>query len=225
MAKNPKSLSKVFSAVLTRTGGKLNWVTVRLPFDASRLWGKRGQIRIKGEIEGFPFRSNLFPTGDGHHYLIVNKKMQKGGRVNPGVEARFLLEPDTEERVSPVPLELEHVLRKSKRLQKFFQSLTPYTRRWISDRILEAKHPETRLRRAEQAAEQLLETLEAEIELPPMIRQVFARNPEAAKAWRRMSPSMRRGNLLGIFYYRSPEARLRRIQKTLVELAKDSSEK
>jgi hypothetical protein len=30
-----------------------------------------------------------------------------------------------------------------------------------------------------------------------------------------MSPSHRRGHLFGIFYYRTPEARSRRIEKTL----------
>jgi len=213
-----RTITKTFSGVLTRAGNKLNWVVVKIPFDAAKLWGSRGQIRVKGEIEDFPFRGILFPAGDGTHYMIVNKTMQKGGRVRSGMEARFHLEPDTEERVSTVPVELDQILGKSKRLSKFFQSLTPYMRRWLTEHIAAAKSPETRVRRAQQVAEQLMETLEAEVELPPVIRQVFSRNPGAAKAWRRTSPNQRRGHLLGIFYYRNPEARLRRIEKTLVEL-------
>ena len=30
--------------------------------------------------------------------MIVNKQMQKGGKVGPGMEARFRMEPDQEKR-------------------------------------------------------------------------------------------------------------------------------
>ncbi len=144
--------------------------------------------------------------------------MQKGGRVRPGMQAQFSLEPDIEKRPSPSCPELERALRSSKRLQKFFQSLTPSTRDYLVRFVAQAKQAETRLRRAEQMAEQLMESMEAEIELPPMIRQVLARHPQAAERWERLSPSHRRAHLLGIFHYRNPESRLRRIEKTVAEL-------
>jgi uncharacterized protein YdeI (YjbR/CyaY-like superfamily) len=58
-------------------------------------------------------------------------------------------------------------------------------------------------------------TMEAERELPPILKLAFAREPRALAGWQRMSPSHRRGHLLAIFYYRSPEARDRRISKTI----------
>jgi hypothetical protein len=54
---------KTFRATLERTGDRLRWVIVRLPFDVAKLWGKRGQLRVQGEINGFSFSSTLFPTG------------------------------------------------------------------------------------------------------------------------------------------------------------------
>jgi uncharacterized protein YdeI (YjbR/CyaY-like superfamily) len=201
----------------------LNWVVIRLPFDAQKVWGTRGQIRVKGEINKFAFRTSLFPTGDGHHYMIVNKQMQKGGSVRPGMEAHFRLEPDLEKRAIPDSSELEQALKESRRLQKFYQSLTPSTRTEIVRWIAGAKQPETRARRAEQCAERLMETMEAEIELPPIIRQAFARNPQAAEGWSRMPPSHRRMHLLGIFYYRNLESRLRRIEKAMTEMIEYAS--
>jgi len=68
------------------------------------------------------------------------------------------------------------------------------------------------VRRAEQVAEQLMATMEAERELPPILKLAFGRE----LAPRRMAayvPTHRRGNLLAIFYYRTPEARDRRIAK------------
>jgi uncharacterized protein YdeI (YjbR/CyaY-like superfamily) len=218
-----RPISRTFPAVLTRTGNSLNWVVIRLPFDAQKVWGNRGQIRVKGEINNFAFRTTLFPTGDGHHYMIVNKQMQKGGSVRPGMEAHFRMEPDVEERTVPASPELDHALKESRRLQKFYQGLTPSTRneivRWISG----AKQRETRSRRAEQCAERLMETMEAEIELPPIIRQAFARNPQAAEGWNRMPPSHRRMHLLGIFYYRNLESRMRRIEKAMEEMMEYAS--
>jgi len=218
-----KPISKTFPAVLTRTGNSLNWVVIRLPFDAQKVWGTRGQIRVKGEINKFAFRTTLFPTGDGHHYMIVNKQMQKGGSVRPGMEAHFCMEPDLEERTVPASPELENALKESRRLQKFYQRLTPSTRTEIVRWIAGAKQRETRARRAEQCAERLMETMEAEIELPPIIRQAFARNPQATEGWKRMSPSHRRMHLLGIFYYRNLESRLRRIEKSIVEMIESAS--
>jgi uncharacterized protein YdeI (YjbR/CyaY-like superfamily) len=64
-------------------------------------------------------------------------------------------------------------------------------------------------------AERLLSVMDAERELPPILRLAFAREPRALKGWERMSPSHRRRHLFGVFYYRSPEARDRRIEKVL----------
>jgi uncharacterized protein YdeI (YjbR/CyaY-like superfamily) len=213
-----RPISRTFPAVLTRSGNSLNWVVIRLPFDAQKVWGTRGQIRVKGDINRFSFRSTLFPTGDGHHYMIVNKQMQKGGGVRPGMEAQFRMEPDPQKREVPVSPELEKALNESKKLQKFYEGLTPSARAEIVRWIAAAKQKETRSRRAEQCAERLMETMEAEIELPPIIRQALARNPRAAEGWSRMPPSHRRTHLLGIFYYRNLESRLRRIEKALAEM-------
>jgi uncharacterized protein YdeI (YjbR/CyaY-like superfamily) len=214
----PKIVSKSFSARLRRSGNSLNWVIIEIPFDAARIWGVRGQLRVKGDINGFAFRSSLFPSGDGRHYMIVNKQMHQGGKVSAGMEARFRMEPDTEKRIVPVVPEIDRVLRQSKRLQKFYQSLTPSARNEIARYVSGAKQQSTRLRRADQLAVRLMETMEAEIELPPMIRQIMARNPLAERGWAKMPRSHRRMHLLGIFYYRNLDSRLRRIEKAVAEM-------
>jgi uncharacterized protein YdeI (YjbR/CyaY-like superfamily) len=215
-----KAVRKSFSAVLTRSGNPLHWVIIRIPFDAVKAWGVRGQLRVKGDINGYPFRTSLFPSGDGHHFMIVNKQMQKGGRAAPGIEARFQMEPDMEKRPVPTAPEIDRVLRQSKRLQEFYQSLSPSAKNDIARFVSEGKQKETRQRRADQLAMRLTETMEAEIELPPLIRQVMMRNPPAEQGWHRMPRSHRRMHLLGIFYYRNFDARLRRIEKAVEEMKK-----
>jgi hypothetical protein len=217
-----KTAAKTFSATLTSSQNTLHWVLIRIPFDVGKVWGVRGHLRVRGEINEFAFRTSLFPTREGHHFMIVNKQMQKGARVHPGMAARFRMEPDLEKRVDPAAPELESLLRQSKRLQKFYQSLTPYMRSYVARYVSEPKTAEVRVRRAEQTAERLMETMEAEIELPPIMKQVFARNPQAAEAWRRLTPLKRRSHLLGIFHYRTFESRLRRIEKAVAEILENT---
>ena len=57
--------------------------------------------------------------------------------------------------------------------------------------------------------------MEAERELPPILQVAFARHPRAREGWDGMSALRRRGHLFGIFYYRTPDAQARRIDKML----------
>ena len=207
--------AKSFEAVLEKDGTRLNWIIIRVPLDVLKIWGTRGNLRVKGEINGFPFRSALFPTGKGGHILIVNKRMQAGARVRAGAAAQFRLEPDTEERSAKTPSDLKKILAQDKAFRRWYDQLSYSIRKEIQDWIEQVKGDEARVRRAEQIAERLLATMEAEHELPPILRVAFARNPKAAEGWERMSLLRRRRHLLGIFGYRSPEARARRVNQAI----------
>src|SRR3981189_1937905 len=119
-----KPAEKTFQATLERFDSPLKWVINRIPFDAAKIWGKRGQLKVKGEINGFAFRTSLFPTGKGYHYLLVNKRMQAGAGARPGQGAQFRLEPDTEKRVATVPAELQRILNKDRSLRRWFDQLS-----------------------------------------------------------------------------------------------------
>lgn len=224
MKTKPKAIGKSFKATLERMQpSSLGWVIIRIPFDVSKVWGVRGRLRVKGEINGFPFRTALFPTGKGYHFLLVNKRMQAGAGVLPGGTAHFCLEPDPETRKAVVPVELKRFLSEDRALSRWFDNLNYSIRKYICDSITQPKSTDARLRRAEQIAERLLTAMEAERDLPPILKAAFARDPRAYEGWQRMSPTQRRHHLLGIFYYRSPEARDRRIAKMLEEAAARAS--
>ncbi len=199
---------------------RLNWIIVQVPFDAARLWGlSRGQIKVKGEINGFAFRTSLFPTMKGRHFLLVNKRMQKGARVFEGGVARIQMECDLEERVLAIPQELKRILDDDRHLRRWYDQLNHSTRNDIAKWVTDPKSSESRARRAEQIAERLLNVMEAERELPPILQIAFARHPRAREGWDAMTVARRRGHLLGIFYYRTPDAQSRRIDKMLDDAA------
>jgi uncharacterized protein YdeI (YjbR/CyaY-like superfamily) len=211
----PTPAAKSFDARLERLRSRLNWIIVRIPFDAAKAWGLRGQIKVKGEINGFAFRTSLFPTREGWHFLLVNKRMQNGARAVEGSVARFQMELDSEERIVTIPVELKRILSEDRSLRRWHDGLNHSTRSDIAKWTTEPKSAAARVRRAEQIAERLLEVMEAERELPPILQVAFARRPRAREGWDRMSVARRRGHLFGIFYYRSPDARARRIDKML----------
>jgi uncharacterized protein YdeI (YjbR/CyaY-like superfamily) len=213
----PKHVSKSFQATLERLRSNLGWVVIRIPFNVQKVWGTRGMFRVKGEINGFAFRTSLFPARKGEHFLLVNKKMQAGAQASEGTTAEFLLEPDTAERIVVVPLELKRILAEDKTFRRWFDALSYSIRKWISDWVVQPKSAASRVRRAEQVAEQLFSAMEAELELPPALKLAFSCEPRALEGWNLMSPSHRRGLLIAIFYYRSPDARARRVEKVVAE--------
>jgi uncharacterized protein YdeI (YjbR/CyaY-like superfamily) len=220
--------AKRFEARLERMRSRLNWVIIHMPFDAAQVWGLRGQIKVKGDVNGFAFRTSLFPTREGRHILLVNKRMQKGARAAEGSVARFQIELDREERTVEIPDELKRILREDRSLRRWYDELNYSTRSDIDKWISEPKSGEARMRRAEQIAERLLNVMEAERELPPVLQVAFARHPRAREGWEEMSLSRRRGHLFGIFYYRTPDAQARRIDKMLddaIAIAEKTSRK
>jgi len=214
-----RALAKHFEATLERMPSRLNWVIIGLPFDAAKLWGLRGQIKVKGEINGFAFRTSLFPTGTGGHILLVNKRMQKGARAVAGSAARFQMELDNEERIVTIPHELKQILDEDRSLRRWYDQLNLSTRGDVAKWITEPKSGEARMRRTEQIAERLLAVMEAERALPPVLQLAFARHPRARQGWDEMSAARRRGHLFGIYYYRTPDAQARRIDKMLDDAA------
>ncbi len=210
-----KPITKSFSATLERLDSPLKWVVIRIPLDVAKVWGTRGRLKVKGEINGFAFRTSVFPSRNGGHIMIVNKRMQAGAKAAPGAVAQFRLESDSEERIVTVPAELKRFLRGNRSLSRWYDQLNYSTRKDIAAWITEVKSAEARVRRAEQIAERLLATMEAERELPPLMQVAFARNPRARAGWEQMSGARRRMHLFAIFYYRDPEARARRVVKAV----------
>jgi uncharacterized protein YdeI (YjbR/CyaY-like superfamily) len=206
-----------FRALLEPSGDNLKWIIARVPFAPAKLWKKRRGMRVKGTINGFAFRSSLFGSAAKGHCVLVNKTMQKNASAYCGDLAEFVLEPDLEERPLTLPPELTKVLKQDRGLARWFEELSPSIRKYMADDVNKPKSAEARVRRAEQAAERMMLAREGEKILPPILQLAFRREPRAHAAWEAMTPVQRRGHLLGIFYYQSPEARERRAQKAIEE--------
>lgn len=213
------STSKKFRGLL-EPYSKLNWVIVRLPFDVAKTWKTRNRLHVKGTVNGFAFRTSLFGSAQDGHFVLVNRQMQKGAGAVVGGMVEIVIEPDLEERKTSIPTELAKFLKQHGALKKWYEQLSISARDNITRNINTPKSAEARLRRAEQMVERMMLAMEGERELPPILQMEFARHLRARAGWEAMTPVQRRGHLLGIFYYQSPESREKRARKAIDEALK-----
>lgn len=214
MTMRAMSTEKRFRVVLEKERS-LGWTIARVPFDPGKAWPKMVRLRVCGAVNGAAIRTSLFADGNGY-FLLVNRETQKKARVALGDAVEIALEPDLEPRPAELPDVLEALLDDEAGLRKWYDAMSESMRREIGKWILGVKSEEARMRRAQQMAERLLATMEAEVELPPVVARALRGRPKAKAGWERMTSTQRRSELMGVFYYQTPEARERRVQK-LVE--------
>ncbi len=139
-----------FDAELATPEATGSWTFFVPPFRVAEVFGRKGQLKVRGTINGVPFRSSLAPRGDGTHYMVVNREVREAAGVGRGDTVHIVLEEDTEPRTVAVPPDLQAALDADPAAAAAFERLAYTHRREYIQAVGDAKRPETRARRIAQ---------------------------------------------------------------------------
>ena len=146
---------KKFEAKLERPAGVGTWTYLTVPFDVPAEFGVKGQVKVKGTIEGVAFQGSLMPHGDGRHYLVVNKAVRDRAGVSAGSLVQVALERDTTARTVALPHDFKRALAQNARARAAFDKFAYSHQKAYVDWIQSARQEETRARRIEAAVKRI----------------------------------------------------------------------
>jgi hypothetical protein len=136
-----------------RGGGAL----VRLPAEAAEVFGTRARFPVQATFNGLAYRGSTMPLGDGTFCVGITKAIRVSAGLEIGDPVSVTVERDDAERVVEVPPDLVDALRAHPSAAEQFGAMAYTHRREYATWVAEAKRPETRRRRIEQAVAMIAE--------------------------------------------------------------------
>lgn len=136
-----------FKAILEKGDEKTDNAFVRIPFDVVKIYGTRGQVKVKATFDDHPYRGVMANMGKGGHMIGVLKAIRKAIGKNVGDSLRVTIEKDMDERMVVIPPELETVFARNPKAKSRFEILSFTNRKEYALWISSAKKPETKERR------------------------------------------------------------------------------
>jgi antitoxin component of MazEF toxin-antitoxin module len=131
------------------------WHYIDFPENVHEVFGKRNFIKVKGFINDKPFKSNLFPKGNGLHAITIPLKLQKQLGVKLHDEIMLSVEENFEVIIVSMPKELQEALDFDEEMSELFFKQTPSVQKFQKIWINDGKHIETRINRVVQLFEKL----------------------------------------------------------------------
>jgi hypothetical protein len=123
---------------------------LRLPEKASRELPSRGQVAVRGTINGHGFETVVEPDGSFGHWVKVDRELQHAAALSAGDTVTLEIEPLETWPEPTVPRDLKAALGAApQKIQDMWRDITPMAR-WEWVRWIDAtNNPDTRKRRVD----------------------------------------------------------------------------
>ena len=147
MSQRTKEAAIRFGATLSAIGTS---IVVQLPETASKRLPSRGQVAVRGTINGVGFQTVLEPDGNSGHWMRVDDTLQHAAGIGADDTAALAIEVTRDWPEPSVPPDLAAALAGApQKIQNLWKEITPMARwewvRWVNA----TKNPDTRTRRVE----------------------------------------------------------------------------
>lgn len=110
---------------------------LKLPEDASKQLPSRGQVAVKGMVNGHDFQTVLEPDGYWGHWMRVDQNLQKAAGVSVGDTVTLAIEVTKDWPEPEIPKDIAAALRTApQKVKDKWQDITPMARwewiRWVN---------------------------------------------------------------------------------------------
>lgn len=147
MKQGNTNIRQRFTAILENPGMKSDSAYISIPFDVEKIYGTKGQVKVKAWFDNHPYRGVIANMGTGSHILIVRKDIRASIGKKVGDKILVELEQDTEERLVEIPQVLREAFKDEPEAETFFNTLSYTNKKEFANWITSAKKAETLERR------------------------------------------------------------------------------
>ena len=127
--------------------GPQNGVFADFPFNVHKEFGSRKSVRVKVSFDGEFYQMSLMPCGNGKHWLHLRKEIRQLIGKEEGDTVSVTVEKDDSPGTIEIPEYLQWLLDDEPEMNRAFQKLSLFYKKFWIGTIEETKNEDTKVER------------------------------------------------------------------------------